>query len=171
MINEIKTISNSQLFVISHSEGFIDEVDDEQILFINEKDKSKGLIRPLEKGAKKLVVEDLGKITTPIHEKIKTAYDRQMKSRDEELYKNITLGKFISEIDSTNIQYIMTKQILDDYLSTVHDKIVEIYNVHGDGKLTDKTILDFYIDNLDSLDDFYDFHLKILEKIYGYRIE
>lgn len=330
LIDEIKAISNSQLFVISHNEGFIDEVEDEEILFINEKDKLEGLISPLEKGAKRFVVENLigelkdidqlkyaekivlvegdgdksfleelstkyqqitkndeikmfsivlngidslssklnalslgyeclvtenqewillrdtdcipisyieeltakiknqiyyanksvvfqngyalesvivseknkfnsllkkyysndnivrdevidivnaeyatniKDITTSIHEKIKAAFDSQMGSRQEGLYKKLTLKGFISEINSTNIQYIMTKDILDDYLSDIHDKIIGIYNVQDIDKLTNKSIMEYYIDNLYSIDDFYDFHLMILEKLYGYSTE
>lgn len=59
LVNQFRNIENSQLFVITHNEKFIELINDNEILFINEVDKESGLIKPLERGAKRFVVENL----------------------------------------------------------------------------------------------------------------
>lgn len=59
LLNEFRLIKDSQLFLISHNERFMDNVNDNEIIFINKKDKENGVIEPLKQGYKKLVVENL----------------------------------------------------------------------------------------------------------------
>lgn len=59
LLNEFRLIKDSQLFLISHNEKFMDNVNDNEIIFMNKKDKERGIIEPLKEGYKKLVVENL----------------------------------------------------------------------------------------------------------------
>lgn len=59
LLKEFRDIRKSQLFLITHNERFMSEVDDEEVIFINTIDKHKKKIQPLQEGTKALVVENL----------------------------------------------------------------------------------------------------------------
>lgn len=59
LVNIIKRKEDSQVFIISHNERFLSSVSDENIIFMNEADKEKGNIKPLNKGEKSIVLENL----------------------------------------------------------------------------------------------------------------
>lgn len=52
LIEQLRNIQNSQLFVITHNEKFVEKVNDSEIIFVNEADKSRGYLKPLDNGAK-----------------------------------------------------------------------------------------------------------------------
>ncbi|MGL5416146.1 MAG: ATP-dependent nuclease [Clostridium sp.] len=59
LVQAIKENPNSQSFVISHNERFLNSIEEENIIFINKEDKKSGLIEPLKAGSKRLVLENL----------------------------------------------------------------------------------------------------------------
>lgn len=59
LIKELRDIENSQLFIISHNDRFLNEVDDTELLFIDEKAKLSGVVNPLQPGCKNLVLNNL----------------------------------------------------------------------------------------------------------------
>ena len=58
LLKEFKQIKSSQMFLVTHNERFLDNVDDE-IIFINKKDKENGHIKPLNEGEKSLVLHNI----------------------------------------------------------------------------------------------------------------
>lgn len=59
LLEELRKLDKSQLFLITHNERFLNTVKDEEIIFINEKDKKSEKIEPLKPGDKSLVLEEL----------------------------------------------------------------------------------------------------------------
>ncbi|WP_373482736.1 ATP-dependent endonuclease [Acetobacterium sp.] len=59
LINELRSILNSQTFVITHNDQFISYIPDEEILFIDNKRKESGIIKCIEAGYKNLILENL----------------------------------------------------------------------------------------------------------------
>ncbi|MDM0549256.1 ATP-dependent nuclease [Clostridium perfringens] len=59
LLEEFKQIKRSQLFLVTHNERFLDNVEDDEIIFINKLDKELGLIKPLKSGYKNLVLNDI----------------------------------------------------------------------------------------------------------------
>lgn len=59
LINELRTLSNCQLLIISHNDRFLKEVDEDEILFITESAKENGVVEKLPSGYKGIVLENL----------------------------------------------------------------------------------------------------------------
>jgi ATPase subunit of ABC transporter with duplicated ATPase domains len=59
LVDQLKMLQNSQLFIVSHNDRFIESLDEKEILFLNNKDKESGVLKPLPLGSKRLVIEDL----------------------------------------------------------------------------------------------------------------
>ena len=59
LLNELKLFSNAQVFVITHNERFLEYVQEDQILFIDEGKKVGGEVYPLPEGCKSIVLENL----------------------------------------------------------------------------------------------------------------
>lgn len=59
LINELRTLTNSQLLIISHNDRFLKEVDEEEILFMTESAKENGIVDHLPAGYKGIVLENL----------------------------------------------------------------------------------------------------------------
>lgn len=66
LIEEFRAINNSQLFIISHNDRFLSEVQDEELLFIDNKGKQSGRIEPLRHGCKNLVLNNLAGVVDVI---------------------------------------------------------------------------------------------------------
>lgn len=66
LIEEFRTIDNSQLFIISHNDRFLNEVQDGELLFIDDKGKQRGRIEPLRPGCKNLVLNNLSGVVGAI---------------------------------------------------------------------------------------------------------
>ena len=109
LMSEFRKIKDSQLFLISHNERFIDNVENNEVIFINEKDKEKGIINPLKEGYKSFAVEDLvGDLDTI--EKLKYS-DRVLivEGPSDKTYIEKMCEKYISidtNIDNNNNCYI-----------------------------------------------------------------
>lgn len=66
LIEEFRAIDNSQLFIISHNDRFLNEVQDGELLFIDDKGKQRGRIEPLRPGCKNLVLNNLSGVVGAI---------------------------------------------------------------------------------------------------------
>lgn len=60
LIDEFRTFSNTQLFIITHNDRFLECVSETEILFLDEETKSNGSVRSLSSGCKGIVMENLG---------------------------------------------------------------------------------------------------------------
>ncbi|WP_321834343.1 ATP-dependent nuclease [Clostridium butyricum] len=88
-------------------------------------------------------------------------YKRQKEKRQEKIYNDFEFRDILKEINSNNIQNIMTKRILSMYLEDLHEKLREKYSVIK-GKLTEKTIFDAYYSSINDLSDILDCHLELI---------
>lgn len=119
------------------------------------------------------MVEDLnntyaGKVlvsTDAIHEELESHFLRQKEQRKEKIYETLRFQEMLREIDNTKISYIMTKPILDMYLSELHGRIATIYGTSL-STLKNDTLLDFYYNNISTIDDIYECHKEFKEIIY-----
>lgn len=59
LLEEFKQIKSSQMFLVTHNERFLDNVEDDEVIFINQKDKETGYIKPLSVGEKNLVLSNI----------------------------------------------------------------------------------------------------------------
>ena len=59
----------------------------------------------------------------------------------------------------------MTKPILDMYLAELHGRIVAIYGTSLSA-LKNDTLLEFYYNNISTIDDIYECHKELLELLY-----
>lgn len=101
-------------------------------------------------------------ITDPLHQEIEKHFERQKSKRTE--VKDMQLRDMLCEIDETNIQYIMTKAILDKYLSSLHQEIEQNYTVYSE-PLNHSTISDFYLSSIRKMEDLYICHKELIDKI------
>lgn len=114
------------------------------------------------------MVEDLnntyaGKVlvsTDAIHEELESHFLRQKEQRKEKIYETLRFQEMLREIDNTKISYIMTKTILDMYLSELHGRIATIYGTSL-STLKNDTLLDFYYNNISTIDDIYECHKEL----------
>lgn len=60
LMDELRTLQNTQLFIITHNERFLEDVSENEILFIDESIKQEGTLTSLENGCKGIVLENLG---------------------------------------------------------------------------------------------------------------
>lgn len=59
LIEEFRNIPNAQMFIITHNERFMEQVDEDEILFLDESSKSAGTLNHLQIGTKWVALEDL----------------------------------------------------------------------------------------------------------------
>ena len=59
LIDEFRSMRNCQMFIITHNERFLDEVKEDEILFVNKEIKAKGELKTLPIGAKSIALENL----------------------------------------------------------------------------------------------------------------
>lgn len=59
LIEEFKQIENSQLFIITHNDKFLNYIPDEEILYIDSNRKASGRIGPIARGYKNLIIKGL----------------------------------------------------------------------------------------------------------------
>ena len=59
LIEEFRNIPNAQMFIITHNERFMEQVDENEILFLDENSKSTGALNHLQTGTKWVALEDL----------------------------------------------------------------------------------------------------------------
>ena len=59
LIEEFRNIPNAQMFIITHNERFMEQVNENEILFLDESSKSAGALNHLQAGTKWVALEDL----------------------------------------------------------------------------------------------------------------
>lgn len=106
--------------------------------------------------------ESVCTITDPLHQEIEKHFERQKGKRSET--KDLQLKHMLCEIDETKIQYIMTKAILDKYLSSLHQEIAQKYSVINE-PLNHSTISTFYLTSISQMEDLYICHKELIDKI------
>lgn len=110
--------------------------------------------------------KQVNSVTSNIHKEWKLHFDRQKECRSGRVYDSLKEEDTIKEISSDTVQYIMTKKIMDWYLTDLHHKIVLQFPGLLSKNLTCKTIFDFYYNQIACLDDIFDAHKKIFDTIY-----
>lgn len=60
LIDEFRTFSNTQMFIITHNDRFLECINETEILFLDEETKSNGSVSSLSSGCKGIVMENLG---------------------------------------------------------------------------------------------------------------
>ncbi|MDP3445463.1 MAG: AAA family ATPase [Ignavibacteria bacterium] len=103
-------------------------------------------------------------VTDSINKEFEKNFQRQKTNRREKIYNKLQFRDVLTEINPSNIQYIMTKGILDSYLGDIHNEIDAIYEIEVE-KLNSKTIFDAYYVSISSLSDFFECHLELLNSL------
>ena len=99
--------------------------------------------------------------TDEVNREFESHYRRQKEKRLEKIYNEFDFRDLLSEITTSNIQNIMTKKIMDGYLSDLHNSIRQAYPITKP-KLNSRTIFDAYYDSISCLDDILDCHLELI---------
>ena len=101
-------------------------------------------------------------VTDPLHQELEKHFERQKAKRPE--YKDLCFRHMLSEINETNIEYIMTKAILNKYLAALHQEVLQKYTVQSDS-LNHSTISTFYLGSIKKMEDLYTCHKEIIDRI------
>ena len=102
-----------------------------------------------------------------IHQELEGHFKRQKEKRAERIYNELEYRDVLNQIDSTSVQYIMTKNIMDRYLHSIHSKLQTLFPEIEKESLTCASIFDFYYSWISSYDDIFDCHKIILDEIYS----
>jgi len=99
-----------------------------------------------------------------LYDELHKHFDRQKRKR-ENIYKMIVFEEVLADINSNNIQYIMTKEIVNQYYEELHKRFCDLDNTIHDEPLSSTDILSLYINGLNSLDVFYQCHIDMIDEI------
>lgn len=105
--------------------------------------------------------ENVRDCLNPVHIELSTHFKRQFECREE--YKELTFNSMLLEIDASNIEYIMTKPILNMFLQSIHVKITSEFSVQVDA-LNNNTIMTFYLARLTN-ENMYECHKEIINEL------
>ena len=83
------------------------------------------------------------------------------------VYTDLELRDTLDELSKQNVQYIMTKKIVDMYLENIHEHIRNSYQSITVEKLNHDSIFSYYYTWISDSDDIFDSHMQILNKIYN----
>jgi AAA15 family ATPase/GTPase len=114
----------------------------------------------------KKYLNDAITVTSETYKSIKVCFERQKKIRGGEQMNNITIEAYLQPIKEDSIQYIMSKRLLNEYLSNVHI-IVGSKCRTSNICLTHVSLTDFYLEKIASLEDFHPFHLELMETLFS----
>jgi hypothetical protein len=107
-------------------------------------------------------------ITHPTHIAWMKHFERQKKARaGNVVYKNLNERDVLSQINAANIQYVMTKDIMDDFLKKLRQFVMGTYPWITKSMLTHASIFDYYYSWISSVDDIFASHKLLLDKIYA----
>ena len=102
-----------------------------------------------------------------VHQELEAHFNRQLEKRSGRVYRNLHFADMLSQINENNIQYIMTKKILNLYLAELHEKIVDEFpQVANIDSLNTSNIFTVYYSQIVTEEDIYDCHKEILNEIY-----
>lgn len=102
-----------------------------------------------------------------IHQELEKHFSRQKKKRSGRVYQALEFRDMLAQINASNIQYIMTKQILNKYLEKIHNEVVTHYEGITIPKLTSQSIFPFYFSWVNCKNDIFDSHIEMLDRIYN----
>lgn len=103
-----------------------------------------------------------------VHGELKKHFERQLKVRDGRAYKNLQFRDVLVQISENNIQYIMTKKIMNLYLGEIHNKIVSVFpQTTNIAQLNKDTIFAAYYSQIGDESDLLDCHKAMLNEIYS----
>lgn len=102
-------------------------------------------------------------VTNELHTKLEKHFKRQKSQRPE--YEKLEFRDMLAEISKDNIEYIMTKEILNQFLADVHNQVTGIFNNIQSDALNHNTLVTFYFGTLHNIDDMYDCHRDLINKI------
>lgn len=105
-------------------------------------------------------------LNVEVHQELEKHFNRQKKARSGKIYDNLTFAEMLSQISADNIQYIMTKPIMDCYLESLHTRILSNYSNISVVKLDHRTIFTYYYQQIGCLDDMFESHKALLQEIY-----
>ena len=103
-----------------------------------------------------------------VHQELKKHFERQIKQRSGRTYDNLKFEDVLRHITANNIQYVLTKNIMDKYLNEIHNKIVSAYSNISAQALKNDSIFTYYYSWISSIDDIIPSHKLMLEEIYSY---
>ena len=101
-------------------------------------------------------------VKSNLYKNLQEHFNRQKKKRTE--YKAIDYDDMLRCINETNIEYIMTKKITDRFLNEVHTRLQEHYTLPNE-PLTSSSICNYYLHSISNMNDLYDCHKEIIQKI------
>lgn len=101
-------------------------------------------------------------VKSNLYKNLQEHFNRQKKKRTE--YKAIDYDDMLRCINETNIEYIMTKKITDRFLNEVHTRLQEHYTLPNE-PLTSSSICNYYSHSISNMNDLYDCHKEIIQKI------
>lgn len=102
------------------------------------------------------------RVNSDLYKSLQEHFNRQKKKRTE--YKDITYDNMLACINETNIEYIMTKSITNQFLNMVHTRLQESYTLPNE-PLNCSSICDYYLHSMRDMNDLYDCHKEIIQKI------
>lgn len=59
----------------------------------------------------------------------------------------------------------MTKNILNEFLTSIHQKVESIFSDIQSDVLVNNTLITFYFDSMRSVDDIYEYHKELILKL------
>lgn len=102
-----------------------------------------------------------------LYSELENHFNRQIKNRSGRTYRNLQFRDVLAVISNRNIQYIMTKEIMNKYLKAIHDKIVSGFPQTASITPLDKdSIFTEYYSQINTVDDLLDCHNNMLDEIY-----
>ena len=108
---------------------------------------------------------DVKDSTNRIYNELNDNHFKRQKKERQRLYGGITFQDVIDEISDANIQYIMTRPIATWYYEDIHGMIKALHPEIEKASINIAEVENTYLDNIHSLNDFYDCHISMLEQI------
>ena len=108
---------------------------------------------------------DVKDSTNRIYNELNDNHFKRQKQERQRLYGSITFQNVIDEISDANIQYIMTRPIATWYYEDIHGMIKALHPEIEKASINIAEVENTYLDNIHSLNDFYDCHISMLEQI------
>lgn len=108
---------------------------------------------------------DVKDSTNRIYNELNDNHFKRQKKERQRLYGGITFQDVIDEISDANIQYIMTRPIATWYYEDIHGMIKALHPEIEKASINIAEVENTYLNNIHSLNDFYDCHISMLEQI------
>lgn len=121
LISELRSIQNSQLFVITHNERFLADINEEEIRFVTHGIKNGGIIDVLQRGCKGIVLENLVGVLNKL-EKLKYAQHIMLLegTTDSDFLNRII--PLYEQLSGLNLQNYFIDKL--NGIDTLHDKLL-----------------------------------------------